>query len=546
MRKMKKIMAVVLATVMAVGVLPIAKEKTVVQAAGTTVADLVTDSKSSLHTKGFELTDKGFKVTFSTKMTTTVDWDSPQFAVYAADDDSAENAALDPAAANSKCYFIGRSDNYAFDATGNRHANATPLSNGNSYVFSGAFSRKDSGTATSNYSLEAYLLGSSAIITFGNETFTSTSRVTVDPSEKNYVSLIANYCDITNISFESLNNEVTTMNDVESVGYAVNFSDEIEVTDKGVYVSGISTSSDATQNFYGACVFAYNGDTPCAAVRPDCFSNIDKDVETLNGYTRDVVASYGGDWAAWNTRKTSGVGSLVHAKLSGTDLIIIVGNNTVGCTVTVKGIDVDKGVSLKLTGEKNKTTDIHVSKEADYTGIASYRGATYTAPTKEGKVFAGWYGDADFKTSIAEDVKTGYAYAKFVDADLLTTKCQITAGTTAQSEKANLRLMLGVDSLDYKSVGFEVASDGKNWDLNTDTVCSKINVTYGDNTVTEEPSKYFGTAKYVLPYTILNIPQADFGKTFTVTPYWVTLDGTTVKGATRSDISITSGISQQA
>ncbi|MBO5488379.1 MAG: glycoside hydrolase family 43 protein [Eubacterium sp.] len=166
-----------------------------------------------------------------------------------------------------------------------------------------------------------------------------------------------------------------------------------------------------------------------------------------------------------------------------------------------------------------------------YDDIADYK-MKGGYPTKEGSVFAGWFTGEDCKTAISTEQTEGVAYAKFVDEKLLTTKYQITANTTLESQQSNLRLLLGVDNLDYQYVGFEVATDDKNYDLKTDTVCSKINVTYGDNTVTEEPSKYFPSAKYVLPYTILGINQANFSQTFTVTPYWVTLDGTTVKGTT--------------
>lgn len=167
--------------------------------------------------------------------------------------------------------------------------------------------------------------------------------------------------------------------------------------------------------------------------------------------------------------------------------------------------------------------------------IFSYRDTTYTAPTKSGKIFAGWYTDADYTTPVADDATTGYAYAKFVDAALLTTKCQARAGATAESESTDLRMMLAVDGLDYTNVGFDVAYNGNTYKGESTTVFKKIVVTDNETQYTYNPSDFFGdSAIYMLSCILTDIPQENFDKTIAVTPYWTTLDGTKVTGATRN------------
>jgi len=527
MKKFKKIFAFVLTAAMVVCSMP----NYGVETDAATHEDVITGATSSKTTKGFEITEKGVKVTFDATITHEETWHAPQFVVYAADDDLATSVVTDPA--DEDWYFVARSDNYAFDKSGNRWVNTTALASGNGYINFGEYSKTTDVTLESSYTMLVYKLGDSAVIVFGNEDFTSTSRVKLDNSKTNYVAIIAEYCDITNIVYEELNQEVVSLGTVDSSsGYMAAFSDAIPVTDKPVYISGMATSVSAEQNYYGAYIFVYNGETMCAAIRPDCFSNTDLNVETLNGYSRTIVASYGGEWAAWNTRCVAGVGMMASAKVSGTDAIVTFGNDNFGCTVTIPNIDLSKGVTVKVGGEKATVSNISVSSEADYYDITSYRsGSEYTAPTKAGKIFAGWFTDNTFETAVADDVTTGYAYAKFVDANLLAPKYQLSAGTTAQSDSTNVRVMLGVDTLDYSDLGFEIEYKASEYPYNSTTVYSGISV---GNTV-EEPSTYFGSeANYMLPYVLRGLTNENFDETFTVRAYWVTLDGTKVYGAERT------------
>lgn len=171
-------------------------------------------------------------------------------------------------------------------------------------------------------------------------------------------------------------------------------------------------------------------------------------------------------------------------------------------------------------------------KEPDhYLNVEPYRGGeTYIAPEKAGFVFAGWYTDAEMTQPLSEDVTTGYAYARFVDAQMLSVKCQITEGTTADSETTDLRLLTGVGGLDYRYVAFQVSWNGMSMKLICDRGYEQLIA--DDKTISS--TAVFGTeAVYFMSYTLSDVPRESFDEEITVTPGWCTLDGTLVTGTTR-------------
>ena len=163
--------------------------------------------------------------------------------------------------------------------------------------------------------------------------------------------------------------------------------------------------------------------------------------------------------------------------------------------------------------------------------------AEQTVPKNEnGDVFAGLYTDGSYTTpyeTAAED-----AVKKFVTADVLSVGCQVTPKTD-DMKKSALRFVTTVDTLIYREVGFiitmENGGNAKTIKVGSDTVYTNIVVAEGDDnpaytvapTVFSEKSQFFAT------YTIKNIPESAFDNNFIVTPYWVTVDGITVKGVTR-------------
>ena len=149
----------------------------------------------------------------------------------------------------------------------------------------------------------------------------------------------------------------------------------------------------------------------------------------------------------------------------------------------------------------------------------------WTYPTQEGKVFAGWYQDADFETPYTET--TGEAYAKFVDDDLMSVKKQLNTGATLESETVKIRFVTPIDSLDYASVTFDVKVPtlSKIWTMKETTAYSSILVS-GETTL---PSDVFGSeAKYFVLHSLTGIPKAAYEAAFEVNVTWETLDGTLV------------------
>ena len=171
-----------------------------------------------------------------------------------------------------------------------------------------------------------------------------------------------------------------------------------------------------------------------------------------------------------------------------------------------------------------------------YEDISEYRKTEgdYTIPDdiSNGYLFAGWFEDESCEKAIDIDKRNGAAYAKFVDAELLRVKAQVTAGTTILSEKTSMRILSAVDSLDYSKVGFELKVGNITRTVGNNTVYKSLTVNLGDgNTFAQTPVEIFGkAAEYFKACVITGIPKVDFDTDIIITPYWYTLDGTKVTG----------------
>ena len=171
--------------------------------------------------------------------------------------------------------------------------------------------------------------------------------------------------------------------------------------------------------------------------------------------------------------------------------------------------------------------------------VADYKGsrdkADWKYPTKKGKVFAGWYTDSTYAT--AYQGTTGEAYAKFVDANVLSVKKQLKSGTKSTSSTTDIRFITSIDTLLFSDVGFEIevnCTPEKDFNLVEKKAYTSILVDGVKQPFTA--SAVFGTdeATYFVMHSITGIPNAVFTNTFTVNPYWHTLDGTKVYGETKS------------
>lgn len=199
-------------------------------------------------------------------------------------------------------------------------------------------------------------------------------------------------------------------------------------------------------------------------------------------------------------------------------------------------------------------TSVMIRNDAEYQSnpsyfedIAEYRGTTKTAPeAPEGYVFAGWYADAEHTEFIGTDVTSGKAWAKFVEEDVLTIKPQVGVNSdgTVPTDKTDLRFVTTVNDLEYRKISFKIAkynnAQGKynnekdatsftNYDPRL--VYGKLYAVGSDSkTIEYLPSIFSWQSEYFKAFTVTGIPKADYSTMIKVTPYWITMDGTTVQG----------------
>ena len=162
----------------------------------------------------------------------------------------------------------------------------------------------------------------------------------------------------------------------------------------------------------------------------------------------------------------------------------------------------------------------------NYMDVAPYKSTTpATAPTKAGKIFAGWFSDAECTEPYMGT--TGYAFAKFIDEKVLTVKFQ--RHQTAQA----IRFVSTIDdNLDYQQVGFEFSGT---YGSHTIPVTTKTTGSVYTSITAGEETIYPGTAfenddsTYFFTYTVRGM-NGTTGSHWEVTPFFVTPDGTKVMG----------------
>ena len=110
-------------------------------------------------------------------------------------------------------------------------------------------------------------------------------------------------------------------------------------------------------------------------------------------------------------------------------------------------------------------------------------------------------------------------------------KWQLTKDFDESFTITDLRMVTWVDSLDYQSVTFHVAVNGKNMELDCKCVYSAINA----NGASLSAAEIFGDeAAYLATYTITNIPVEVFDSEFSVYVTWTDLDGNVTTSETRT------------
>jgi len=142
---------------------------------------------------------------------------------------------------------------------------------------------------------------------------------------------------------------------------------------------------------------------------------------------------------------------------------------------------------------------------------------------------------------------SGKLYAgegNYVPEDVLTVGFQTTSPSNgSEPATAALRMVTTVNDTSYQKVGFDIRISDENGEnlrsrvVETTKVYSKIKAAAGSDNPSYDktPQAFCKESKYFATYTITNIPSSVFRNTyFTVTPYWITEDGYTVYGITRS------------
>ncbi len=200
----------------------------------------------------------------------------------------------------------------------------------------------------------------------------------------------------------------------------------------------------------------------------------------------------------------------------------------------------------------------HIQYITEEMEVDSYRATTdadgnYTSyPVSEkGEdwIFAGWYIDSTCGTALGANITAGRYTAKFVPAHVLDVKAQISANLLNASEEddstGSLRFVTSVDSLRYCKVGFEVILGE-----DEDAVISASDVVYkklyavgsGEDVLSYEANDLFcAMSKCFKACTITDIPSSAFNNEISATSFWITKDGTYVRGATKS-VSVNDGI----
>ncbi len=203
---------------------------------------------------------------------------------------------------------------------------------------------------------------------------------------------------------------------------------------------------------------------------------------------------------------------------------------TILCIVTAF-VAIPYPMISQASDEQDLTARKYIVYE-EITNVSSYRGETKTAPSQDGYVFAGWYEkDGETYTALteAEADKVSSAYAKFVDEDAFGFKVQLTAGTSKNSATTDLRMVTTVDTLNYKSVGFQVRINGKTVACVSDTVYPQIQAFVNEQKVAYEPTVFSEAAAYFATHRITGIPNSMFRTPIVIRPTWTTFDGTVVE-----------------
>lgn len=192
--------------------------------------------------------------------------------------------------------------------------------------------------------------------------------------------------------------------------------------------------------------------------------------------------------------------------------------------------------------------------EADEEGNAYY----VNVPTYKGYTFSGWFYDKACTQSVANTVTTLEAgttvYAKFVSQYVLKVKAQISSHLQDKywsngDEQGRIRFVTTIDSKKYSKAGFilNYTLDGEPIEkmVGSNKVYSTLYAEVGDKDsgqLSYKPNEEFcKSSAYFKSWTFTGVGEEYYDVDFSATPYWVTKDGTLVRGETATK-SVEKGI----
>lgn len=227
--------------------------------------------------------------------------------------------------------------------------------------------------------------------------------------------------------------------------------------------------------------------------------------------TRTITAGdgiYGGSFASSTSWGTSSVSSAASAP------VMTAARPKMMMKAAAAVLTASPAAEYTINKVMNDMTVAQKVTEGDNTGKINYA-------AKSGYQFGGWYTDADYTTaadfsSVAQDMTV---YAKYIANWNITTSL---VKTGSKSGTVNARATVNIDGQQFSEAGVLYSFDGK-------TV--RIAGSETTNPVGRFVNAIFKTDLNITEYTVnLSFQGLSNRDTVTVTPYWVTLDGTTVYG----------------
>lgn len=186
---------------------------------------------------------------------------------------------------------------------------------------------------------------------------------------------------------------------------------------------------------------------------------------------------------------------------------------TVANSFAVNSYKSDDVALFGITKVDNGNTTSMVVPQGDCTGMIDYAG-------KDGSYFAGWFSDeaytnaSDF-SNVNSEMTTYAKYIPTKDVKINTTKNDLKLSTV------NLKSTVNVGNNMFKEVGVVYNVKGNETSVPATQTTSRLN--YALNVLGAKLS----TVEYTANFSVKGLAN---NTTFTATPYWVTLDGTTVYG----------------